>query len=415
MFNAISTITRFFTASSAMKLTTLLLGSTLILATALQADAAPPSESQIDFQHYKTGFLLSGAHQHVDCSICHAGAVFKGTPRNCSGCHRKGMRIVATPMPDNHLPTNDPCEICHTSTSTFLGARFNHANTTPNQCTSCHDGRISTGKPASHRSGLMVQDSCWQCHRPIGWLPARFDHTGVRQGSCATECHNGVLATGKPGSHTTVLKATSSCDTCHRFSAWYPTFYNHSGVSPGTCATACHYSVVATGKPAGHTGLKGTMACDQCHSTIGWQPARYNHIGVAPASCSTCHNGALATGAPQNHTGIRLQLACDSCHNKNAWLPAGYNHAGVAAGSCLNCHTADRPANHAARGYMASCDACHTIGSRWAFNHALQQGKHTCNSCHAYHHNSTPCDVCHSVYGWGGHEGGGGGDGGGHD
>ncbi|MEW5904369.1 MAG: hypothetical protein AB1722_08525 [Pseudomonadota bacterium] len=359
-------------------------------------------ESQVAFKHFKTGYPLTGAHRQVDCAVCHVGGMFRGTPRNCEGCHRKGMRVVAMPMPDTHMPTNEPCEVCHTSTTTFLGARFDHASVSPDRCTECHNGRIATGKPASHRAGLMLQDSCWKCHRPVGWLPARFDHTGVVSGSCAQQCHNGTLATGRPASHTTVLKATSSCDACHRFFAWYPTFYNHGGVVPGSCATACHNGVEATGKPAGHTGLKGSMTCDQCHSTIGWSPAHYNHVGVAPGACATCHNGAASTGVPANHTGVRLQLACDNCHTTAAWLPASYNHAGVAPGTCLTCHAAQRPASHAARGYMASCDACHTIAS-WAFNHALQQGKHTCNSCHAFHHNETPCDYCHSVNGWGGH------------
>lgn len=277
----------------------------------------------------------------------------KGTPRNCAGCHAKGMRVVATTMSSSHLVTNDPCEICHTSTATFLGARFNHGNVMPGACTSCHNGRIALGKPASHNSGLRGADSCDKCHRTVAWTPAHFDHNGVAPGTCAANCHNGNLATGKPGSHTTTLKATASCDTCHRFTAWFPTFYNHASVVPGSCA-------------------------------------------------NNCHNGADATGKPSSHTGAKALMACDSCHNTSVWLPAGYNHLGVAPGTCLTCHAAQRPTSHSSRGYTASCDACHTIVSAWTFNHALQQGKHTCNSCHSKHHNDTPCDYCHSVNGWGG-------------
>lgn len=352
------------------------------------------------FSHFETGFPLTGGHVVADCGTCHIGGVFKGTPRNCSGCHAKGARILATPMSNNHIVTNDPCETCHTNTATFLGARFNHSNAYPGSCTNCHNGHITQGKPASHNTGMRATDSCEKCHIKVSWFPARYDHAGVVPGSCATQCHNGQLAKGRPGSHTTQLKSSSSCDTCHRFTSWYPTFYNHSAVVPGTCNT-CHNGVVATNKTNTHFGLKASLSCDQCHTTAMWTSARYNHIGAGPGMCINCHNGASATGVGRNHSGAKMILSCDSCHNYLAWSPAGYNHAGVAAGTCLTCHSAQRPTSHAARGYNASCDACHSVSTRWSFNHALQQGKHTCNSCHSKHHNSTPCDNCHTVNGWG--------------
>ncbi len=370
------------------------LSSTVVL-------ADEPVTERHDFNHFETGFPLTGAHLTTDCGSCHIGGVLRGTPRNCAGCHTRGARVVATTMPSNHFVTNEPCENCHTSTATFLGARFNHGSAPPGSCTACHNGRISAGKPANHNNGLRVTESCEKCHRTYAWIPARFDHTGIAPGTCSTQCHNGTLATGKPASHTTVLKATSTCDTCHRFTAWFPTFYNHAAVAPGSCAT-CHNGSTATGRTSNHTGLAATFACDQCHNPLSWTPARYNHVGITPGSCSTCHNGSSAAGKPADHTGAKALMNCDNCHNTLAWLPAAYNHVGIAPGSCLACHAAQRPTSHTARGYTASCDTCHSIGSRWAFNHALQQGRHTCNSCHHKHHDSTPCDYCHSVNGWGG-------------
>lgn len=263
------------------------------------------------------------------------------------------------------------------------------------QRTNCHR---ETVQPQQRPEGT---DSCERCHRTMAWIPSRYDHAGVVPGTCATQCHNGSLATGRPASHSTVLKATSSCDACHRFTAWFPTFYNHAAVAPGSCTT-CHNGSTASGRTSSHAGLGALWSCDQCHSTLAWLPARYNHIGTAPGSCSTCHNGSSAAGRPANHTGAKALLACDGCHNTSAWLPAGYSHIGVAPGGCLTCHAAQRPTSHSARGYIASCDSCHSIGPSWVFNHALQQGKHTCNSCHSKHHDSTPCDYCHTVNGWGG-------------
>lgn len=305
----------------------------------------------LDFSHIETGFSLTGAHRNAECGSCHAGGVFKGTPRNCSGCHTKGSRVVATPMHPRHVVTLDPCEACHSNTVTFLGARINHGKVLPGSCSNCHNGFMATGKPSNHTGSLQALESCDRCHRTYAWSPSSYNHTGVAPGTCATQCHNGVSATGKPASHTTILKSTSSCDTCHRFFSWLPTFYNHTFIAPG--------------------------------------------------SCSTCHNGVTSTGRPSNHTGAKLTMSCDRCHNTSAWLPAVYNHTGVAPGTCTTCHAAQRPSSHTARGYTASCDVCHSIASNWTFNHALQQGQHTCNSCHAHHNNSTPCDVCHSVSSWG--------------
>jgi hypothetical protein len=316
----------------------------------MPAVAAEPNQQ--DFDHFQTGFPLTGAHLNAECESCHVGGVLRGTPRVCSGCHATGARVVATPKPSNHFVTNDPCENCHYSTATFIGTRFNHSGALPGQCTSCHNGRISTGKPASHNTGLRLADSCDKCHRTFAWVPATFDHAGITPGTCAAQCHNGTLATARPPSHTSALKATSTCDTCHRYTAWFPTFYNHTSVAPG--------------------------------------------------SCLTCHNGAAATGKPSSHTGAKAFMPCDSCHTPQAWMPARYAHIGVAPGTCLSCHAAQRPTSHAARGYFGTCDACHSIGAQWTFNHALQQGKHLCNNCHSHHHDSTPCDNCHTVGGWGG-------------
>jgi len=354
-----------------------------------------------DFTHIQTGFPLTGAHSMVECGVCHAGGVFKGLPRNCSGCHSQNGRIVATTMPRNHVASSDPCETCHTNTVTFSGARFNHGKVAAGNCTSCHNGIISVGKPRSHNSGLQIVESCERCHRTYSWTSSGFNHTAIAPKSCATQCHNGVLAAGRPADHTTPLKLTSPCDTCHRYSAWSFTFYDHAAVLPGRCTT-CHNGGEAKNRPSSHTGLKASLSCDRCHHTHGWSPAPYDHIGVVVGFCASCHNGSLATAKPASHKGAKATMTCDQCHNTSAWSPAFYNHVGVVHGTCSTCHLANRPSSHGARGYTSSCDNCHSIGSSWIFNHAAQQGLHTCNSCHAFHNNQTPCDYCHSVYSWGG-------------
>ncbi|TAJ81685.1 MAG: hypothetical protein EPO42_02040 [Gallionellaceae bacterium] len=411
----------------------------------LSAPAAGKSATNLmrDFNHMTTGFPLTGAHSSAECGSCHVGGVFKGTPRNCSGCHAKGKRVVATAMSSKHIITTEPCEVCHTHTVTFLGAKFNHGKAQAGSCATCHNGNIATGKSANHK---VTTYSCDQCHRTTAWTPASWNHSGAGAQDCGT-CHNGSTAHTHNGGgmHAGLagMGLSNSCRTCHtnftNFNDWrydhagatqcskchgttpfaevknyvasssvrhngyiaaglsncqachtsYTSFqvaiFSHTGVNPGTCAT-CHNGTVArTAKPASHsTGPKATTSCDTCHlRTTAWLPAGFNHTGVSPGTCATCHNGSAATGKPASHTGAKATLACDQCHKTTGWLPASFSHAGVAAGTCATCHAAQRPSSHTSRGYTGACDQCHSIGSNWAFNHSAQQGKHTCGNCHA--------------------------------
>lgn len=360
-----------------------------MLATAAQPASAEAVAAPQQFNHMATGFPLSGAHVIAECGSCHTGGVFKGTPRNCSGCHAKGRRVVATAMSANHIVTSEQCEVCHTSTATFLGARYNHGKAAPGSCTTCHNGLAATGKPANHGGARSV--NCEKCHKTVAWLPAGFNHAGVGVGTCKT-CH-GVSATGKPTNHVSPT-SQSSCDTCHRTTAWAPTSYSHTG---GTC-TNCHAVGLTPEKnrqtPGTHTaGLKLTGSCDTCHPrTTSWLPAGFNHAGQAPGSCLTCHNGISATGKPASHTGARATQVCDACHKTVAWLPAGFDHTGVVSG-CSTCHGAQKAPTHIPYLTGTDCGVCHIppvgfAGGSFATKRITGSLLHTylpttCVSCHA--------------------------------
>ena len=233
--------------------------ATLLLALPGPAQAAPIRPV---FDHLTTGFELTGAHRTVPCESCHVDAVFKGTPRECVGCHSPGNRIR------------------------------------------------STSKPATH---VVSSENCGQCHSTSAYVPAaHFDHHEV-QGSCAT-CHNGVQAEGMPPGH---LQTSLNCDSCHRTSAWQPALFDHSRVMAGTCIQ-CHDGVSATGKNPQH--IASTANCDACHVTSAWSPvARVDHAEVQGA-CAGCHDGTAATGKHPTH--IQTTLECDGCHTTAAWVPA---------------------------------------------------------------------------------------------
>ena len=77
------------------------------------------------FDHLKfTGFALTGAHVRLDCTACHVGGKFAGTPATCVGCHLPDFQKTTNP---NHVQAGFPqtCQSCHT-TAAWQPATFDH-------------------------------------------------------------------------------------------------------------------------------------------------------------------------------------------------------------------------------------------------------------------------------------------------
>lgn len=298
-----------------------------MFAVAADQDAAQAGR---DFNHMTTGFPLTGLHMTTECGACHVGGVFKGTPRNCAGCHSQGARVVATSKSAKHLPTTEPCEVCHSNTVTFYGAKYNHGKAVAGQCTSCHNGLIATGRTASHTSVSKATKSCDNCHRTYAWLPASWNHSS---GAACVTCH---VTGGDGAAYVKVAIAGTSaeafahnaqntgiaCESCHTsYTTWYGAKYNHSGA--GTACSTCHNSSRATGtaQKSGHVAV-GTDECSACHTgTASWLPALgakpANHIPYnAGVSCSSCHVGSTwVTGATLHGY---VSTSCKTCHNSTA-------------------------------------------------------------------------------------------------
>ncbi|HLP98475.1 MAG TPA: cytochrome c3 family protein [Sideroxyarcus sp.] len=312
----------------------------------LQAVAAETKLGGRDFNHTTTGYPLSGGHAIAACETCHVGGVFKGTPRNCDGCHAVGKRILATPKSNAHIVTDAPCESCHFNTSTFLGARYNHGTAVPGQCLTCHNGRLSMQKPATHNTGNKATKSCDSCHRSTSWLPASWNHTSAAAcSSCHVSSPEVSAPNRKPVGHAApALKGTLECDSCHNYSGWYPNRFKHN---TGAACTSCHDGVLATGKPAGHVAT--TDECNQCHYTaVAWVPALggkpANHIPYnAGVACTSCHVGLGTVNVTTLHTYSVASSTCATCHIK----PNPYegnnqktksNHDGSSGNNCTGCH-----------------------------------------------------------------------------
>ncbi len=208
------------------------------------------------FKH--PGFPLGGGHAGLDCSECHAGGVFTGTPSDCYSCHTSDYAATTSP---NHTSAGFPttCETCHT-TSSWLGASFNHS-TWPltgahlaADCADCHAGNVYAGTPMD----------CFSCH--------------------ATEYNN----TTDPN-HTSAGFPTT-CESCHTTSRWEGAMFNH--MFPIT------------------SGAHKNFDCSDCHTT----PSNFMLF-----SCIDCHEHNESDMADKHDedeiTGyVWASSACYMCH-----------------------------------------------------------------------------------------------------
>jgi hypothetical protein len=305
-----------------------------------------------DFDHIRTGFPLTGAHERVPCESCHARGIFEGTPTRCASCHGGVVSLEASGKPANHVPSSDECGDCHI-TATWSVARFEHSGIATN-CASCHNGSIASGRTANH---VPSSNRCETCHRSLAWSPATFDHT-TATGICAS-CHNGIFATGKSQNH---IASSSRCEDCHGTVSWAITgAFDHALVT-GDCVS-CHDGFTASGKSPNH--IPSSNRCEDCHDTISWAIAGgFDHSAVV-GNCAGCHNGSFATGKTSNH--FVTTIDCDGCHNTSNWLSIGFSHTsptypGDHSGSpgCTACHQSNSQAATWTFGaYRPDCAGCH--------------------------------------------------------
>ncbi|MBI1196164.1 MAG: hypothetical protein GC138_10005, partial [Gammaproteobacteria bacterium] len=223
------------------------------------------------FDHLQTGFPLTGAHKRVECESCHIQGVFRGTPRQCKGCHAASGLVKASSKPVDHVPSSDDCADCHKA-STWSFARFNHVGVTA-ACVTCHNGRTAPGKSRDHP---QTSDDCASCHQSRSWAGARYDHSGIVDG--CERCHLKNLPQNHPLTNHT-------CHSCHRYPSWSNLRMDHNAIAGARCAS-CHDGRIAEGKPRNH--VQTASDCMTCHKTNTWLGATVDHSLIS-SGCSNCH------------------------------------------------------------------------------------------------------------------------------
>jgi hypothetical protein len=359
------------------------------------------------FDHSKTVFPLTGAHTTVQCTQCHVGGNYVGTPTQCSACHLATFQKTTNP---NHVTGGFPqtCEQCHT-TATWLTSTFNHNTTvfpltgahmtvactqchvggkfagTATQCSACHLTTFQQTTNPNHVAAGFPTD-CSVCHSTTNWLGASFEHsktafplTGAHIPLTCSACHaNGVfvgLSTTCVACHLPNFQKTTNpnhvtsgfptdCQVCHNTAAWVPSVFDHS----------------KTVFPL--TGAHTTVACSNCH--VG---GRY---AGTPTDCYTCHKSQYTGTTSPNHVAAAFPTTCQTCHNTTAWTGAKFNHtwfpiySGTHAGkwtTCADCHTNSSDYS------SFSCITCHT------HNKTSTDSNH--GGVRGYAYTPTACYSCH--------------------
>ena len=416
-------------------------GVTIVTRPTLAQDANHPQSGDCGGCHTSTTSFTTGIttmpSNHIPtsqpCALCHttpgnyavATMNHTGITSGCTTCHASGSsfaNVVPVAPPATHVPTSQPCELCHSATkfTNFSGGTMNHAGITSG-CANCHAagksffGVTIVTPPATHIPiGGAACETCHAAAKFTNFSGTAMNHTPVASTTCAT-CH----ASGKSFFGVTIVTLPTTghipnptsldCKGCHTSTTSFKTWtMNHTGIT--TNCTQCHggqYAGVRS-KPNDHPPT--TQDCSVCHNTSKFDGGRAVatakaaksattlaarrgtapvvsvvqgnaaapavgagatsrvrgasvHASVMPGSCATCHNGTAAPGRPARH--LATLASCDSCHRTTAWVPANYTHTGVAAGSCATCHNGSgaraKPAGHFVT--MRSCDSCHRTTS----------------------------------------------------
>jgi hypothetical protein len=124
------------------------------------------------FDHNRSAFPLTGAHQNQPCSACHKPGVFRGTPTACAGCHTE---------PAYHAGLfGTDCAACHATTN--WSATYNGPHTFPRQ----HGG--SNGACATCHPATLAQWTCFNCHNQAQ-ITTQHAEKGITDLSNCLQCH----------------------------------------------------------------------------------------------------------------------------------------------------------------------------------------------------------------------------------
>jgi hypothetical protein len=268
------------------------------------------------FDHGTTRFALTGAHNAVACTGCHADQVYRGKSTECLSCHQSDFQGTTNP---NHAAAGftAPCTVCHTTTA-WAGS-FNHDasdfpltgthrtttcsgchadnvyNGKPTPCVSCHQADYGAAKTPPH-SGFPT--ACESCHSTGTWTGATFNHattdfplTGAHQATSCAGCHGDGVFNGK----------ATDCVSCHRPRYDATTSPAHAAAGYSTTCAPCLHTTAWLGAVFNHATTLSTHRCSPHHHLR--RLSRRWRLSGKSMECLSCHQ-ADYTRPPVRRTAV---------------------------------------------------------------------------------------------------------------
>lgn len=284
------------------------------------------------FDHSRTRWPLTGAHQRVSCTDCHGNK--RQTLRlafdTCDDCHRDPHEGQFQRPAERALP----CDRCHRDTA-WAPARFGQQD---------HAGLAF---PLEGAHGAVP---CALCHKaPAAGTPAAGTPAGTPPvpwrglASGCTDCHSDP--------HEARTADPEGCRTCHGTESWAVPGFDHEG----------------TGFPL--RGSHQKTACARCH-TAPDTPVR--PLAGLETTCAGCHGDRHDGQFREGESGG----ACEACHNEQSFRDLHFDHQrqsrfpldGAHEGlDCVLCHPArvraDGSRDRLYRPLGRACVDCHGTGT----------------------------------------------------
>lgn len=345
------------------------------------------------FNHMEADFQLVGAHQEVECVLCHEKTTKNGEEfqqftglsyENCTPCHtdihngklgndcarchlESSFRSIQNRENFNHNLTGYPlqgmhkavdCYECHTGSCTEPLSHGNcydcHAdhhngeftrNGRRRDCVQCHD--VDGFKPSGYTvedhlsarfalTGAHEEVDCNSCHQKGNRL--KFKNIGMNCVDCHEDIHDGYISAAYyPG---------KECKSCHSTQTWALVSFDHgstgfplTGGHAGQTCRVCHF-----GSETGHTAQQFAtldQQCIQCHTDI-----HYGQFDAGGTSdCLRCHTFVDWQASSFNHdnTNFRLDgkhkdVACLACHVEVNQGNRSFIKYKIESYRCEDCH-----------------------------------------------------------------------------
>lgn len=270
-----------------------------------------------NFDHSKTGFMLTGRHTSVTCKACHKISLTAPLPHSkCTDCH---VDYHKGDFKKQGLITD--CRECHNENS------FKESSFTIEQ----HNDGIF------RLQGAHLATPCLACHK-------KTDNWSFRNiGSTCRDCHQDIHA----GYLDNKYYPEGNCAKCHTESRWSEVSFDHaqtkfaiSGAHVKQTCRSCHAKNVSEDpKVLKFTGLAQT--CSSCHEDN--HAGQYEVNGVT--DCSRCHSSDNWTLTSFDHNKTRFPLdgkhknvACNDCHKMVEASPKPYRQYKFKDVRCETCH-----------------------------------------------------------------------------